>query len=78
MQLQHPFLQDSSAAGKQFFVSGEPFLIRGAQLQNSSLTSADFMNKIWPKLVQANINTVLGCVIWEMTEPEEESSTSMN
>ncbi|KAF4636660.1 hypothetical protein G7Y89_g1426 [Cudoniella acicularis] len=71
MQLQLPFLQDSAATGKQFFVNGEPFLIRGAQLQNSSLTSAEFMLEIWPKLVQANINTVLGCVPWEMIEPEE-------
>jgi beta-galactosidase GanA len=71
MQLQLPFLQDSPAAGKQFLVNGEPFLIRGAQLQNSSLTSADFMNEIWPKLAQAHINTVLGCVTWEMAEPEE-------
>lgn len=71
MQLQLPFLRDSTASGKQFFVNGEPFLIRGAQLQNSSLTSADYMNEIWPKLAEAHINTVLGCVTWEMIEPEE-------
>jgi beta-galactosidase GanA len=56
---------------KQLVVQGRPFLIRGAELQNSSFTSAKFMREIWPSLVDINLNTVLGCVTWEMIEPEE-------
>jgi beta-galactosidase GanA len=29
------------------------------------------MNDIWPKLAEAHINTILGCVPWEMIELEE-------
>lgn len=42
-----------------------------AELQNSSLTSAKYMREAWPKLVKANINTVLGCVTWEQIEAKE-------
>lgn len=70
MQLTTPSLQDSPS-GKELVVNGRPFLIRGAELQNSSITSADYMEDIWPKLAAASINTVLGCVSWEMIEPEE-------
>ena len=56
---------------KQLIVGGEPFLVLGAELQNSSLTSASFMQSVWPKLTAANINTALGCATWEQIEPEE-------
>lgn len=45
--------------------------MRAAELQNSSLSSSEFMSKQWQKLVDTNINTVLGSVTWEMIEPEE-------
>lgn len=70
MQLKIPSLHDSPA-GKQLFVNGEAFLIRGAELHNSSMSSADFMKGVWPKLTAAHINTVLGGVPWDMIEPEE-------
>lgn len=44
----------------------------GAELQNSSMTSAEHMKDIWPKLVDDNINTVLGCVTWEQIEARED------
>jgi beta-galactosidase GanA len=56
---------------KQLYVNGKPFLIRGAELQNSSMTSADYVKDIWPRLVETNVNTVLGCVTWLQTEPME-------
>ena len=52
-------------------VNGKPFLMLGAELQNSSMTSADYMKATWPKLKAMNINTILGCVTWEMIEPNE-------
>jgi beta-galactosidase GanA len=56
---------------KQLVVNGRPFLSLAAELQNSSMTSAEFMQPIWQKLVDTNINTVLGCVTWEDIEPVE-------
>ncbi|KAH8760438.1 glycoside hydrolase superfamily [Diaporthe sp. PMI_573] len=58
---------------KQLIVNGRPFLIRGGELQNSSLTSVEYMEPVWQKMKDTNINTLLGCVTWEMIEPEEGS-----
>lgn len=56
---------------KQLIVKGRPFLMRAGELQNSSLTSVEYMEPVWQKMVDTNINTLLGCVTWEMIEPEE-------
>jgi GH35 family endo-1,4-beta-xylanase len=65
-----PHLQQYGST-KQLFVDGKPFLMLGAELQNSSLSSAEYMSEVWPKMVATNINTVLGAVTWEVVEPEE-------
>lgn len=57
--------------GHQLIVNGQPFLVIGGELQNSSLTSAEYMDDVWQKLVDTHLNTVLGCVTWEMIEPVE-------
>lgn len=57
---------------QQLVVNGKPFLSLAAELQNSSMTSAEYMEPIWQKLVDTNINTVLGCVTWEDIEPVED------
>lgn len=62
---------EKTANSKQFIVNGKPFLILGAELQNSSMTSAAYMSTVWQKLANTNINTVLGCVTWEDIEPIE-------
>jgi GH35 family endo-1,4-beta-xylanase len=65
-----PHLQKTEKS-QQLIVNGKPFLVLGAELQNSSMTSAEYMHTIWQKLVDTNINTVLGCVTWEDIEPIE-------
>lgn len=55
----------------QLFVHDEPFLMRAGEIHNSSSSSARWMSKVWPQLVENNINTVLAAVSWEMIEPEE-------
>ncbi|KAI1008319.1 hypothetical protein LB504_002085 [Fusarium proliferatum] len=57
---------------KQLIVHGRPFLVRGGELQNSSLSSVEYMEPVWQKMVAMNINTLLGCVTWDMIEPEED------
>ncbi|KAN0095976.1 glycoside hydrolase family 35 protein [Hyaloscypha variabilis] len=62
---------EKTANSQQLIVNGKPFLILGAELQNSSMTSAAYMDTVWQKLVDTNINTVLGCVTWEDIEATE-------
>lgn len=61
----------SVGGSRQLHVRGKPFLILGGELQNSSLTSAEYMEPVWQRLLDSHINTVLGCVTWELIEPAE-------
>lgn len=65
-----PYLSQTEGS-RQLLVHDEPFLILAGELQNSSLSSAEYMDTAWQNLVNMNINTVLGCVTWEMIEPVE-------
>jgi len=51
--------------------NGQPFFLRAAELQNSSFSSVEYMEKIWPKLVAQHVNTALGPIAWEDIEPVE-------
>ncbi|KAF2516737.1 GH35 family beta-galactosidase [Flavobacterium foetidum] len=55
----------------QLIVNEKPFLIRGGELGNSSATSMESMETIWPKLADMNLNTVLTPIYWELIEKEE-------
>ena len=55
----------------QLIVDDKPFLILGGELGNSSFTSMEYMEPIWPKLKTMNMNTVLAPVYWELIEPVE-------
>lgn len=72
MTLKHQIPQlQKTEGGAQLYVHGKPFLMLPAELQNSSLTSAEYMDTVWQKLADTNINTILGCVTWENIEPVE-------
>ncbi|MBN2441196.1 MAG: DUF5597 domain-containing protein, partial [Spirochaetales bacterium] len=47
------------------------FLILGGELGNSSASSPEYMEKIWPGLAEMNLNTLLVPVYWELMEPEQ-------
>ena len=55
----------------QLVVEGTPFIMLGGELHNSSASSLQYMEPIWPKLRALNLNTVLATVSWELFEPEE-------
>jgi hypothetical protein len=55
----------------QLYVEGKPFLMLGGELHNSSSSSLDYMQPIWPRLASMNLNTVLTPVSWELIEPQE-------
>src|SRR5215471_13283356 len=56
----------------QLIVDGKPFLVLAGELGNSSSSSLEYMQPIWPKLARMNLNTVLVPVSWELIEPVEE------
>src|SRR3954462_14139268 len=62
------FLKQGTAT--QLMVAGQPFLIRGGELGNSS-GEPDYLKKSWPKLKAMNLNTVVAPVYWDVIEPVE-------
>ncbi len=57
----------------QLIVDGRPFLVIGGELHNSSSSSSAYMQPIWQRMRDLNINTVLTPVSWELIEPTEGS-----
>jgi beta-galactosidase GanA len=55
----------------QLIVDGKPFLALAGELGNNSATSLEYMKPVWPKLVEAKLNTVLAGVSWAQIEPQE-------
>jgi len=55
----------------QLVVDGKPFLILGGELLNSSSSSREHMQAVWPRLAAMSLNTVLTPVSWDMIEPAE-------
>ena len=52
------------------FVDGEPYLMLGAQVNNSSAWPA-MLPKVWPAIEYLHANTVEMPVYWEQFEPEQ-------
>src|SRR4051794_24795197 len=65
-----PHLEKNGPATR-LVVDGKPFLMLGGELHNSSASSLEYMQPIWPRLAKLNLNTVLATVSWELLEPEE-------
>jgi hypothetical protein len=55
----------------QLIVDGKPFLMLAGETGNSSASSLEYLNTIWPKAVKMNLNTLLVPVYWDLIEPEE-------
>lgn len=66
-----PRLEHLPNGTHHLLVDGAPYLLRAAELNNSSLSSGRYMMDVWPRLVHGNVNTVLGSVSWEQIEPDE-------
>lgn len=62
---------ESTQGFKRLIVNNKPFLSLAGELHNSSSSSLEYMDSIWPRLVQMNLNTVLTPVSWELVEPKE-------
>ena len=57
----------------QLIVNGQPFLILGGELGNSSAGTAEQADVIIPRLRSLHVNTILMPVAWEQIEPKEGS-----
>lgn len=56
---------------KQLEVDGRPWLILGGELGNSSASAPQDVAKIFPRLKELGLNTVLVPAYWDLIEPEE-------
>jgi beta-galactosidase GanA len=65
-----PHLEKQGAAVR-LIVGGQPMLVLGGELGNSSASSEAYMAPHWPRLKQMHLNTVLAPVSWELVEPLE-------
>ncbi len=55
----------------QLMVDGKPFLLLGGELGNSSASSVEDIERIFPKLQRMGLNTVLVPAYWDLIEPTE-------
>ncbi|MGA2849110.1 MAG: DUF5597 domain-containing protein [Terracidiphilus sp.] len=60
-----------SPTGGQLIVNGQPYLILGGELGNSSAGAAAQADTTLPRIAQMHVNTVLMPVAWEQIEPTE-------
>ncbi|MGR3811908.1 GH35 family beta-galactosidase [Jiulongibacter sp. NS-SX5] len=67
---QKPYLKTTGNT-TQLMVDGQPFLIRGGELGNSTASTIENMKPVWEKLTAMNLNTVLIPIYWELIEPKE-------
>ena len=65
-----PRLQKQGSA-TQLIVDGKPFLALAGELANNAGTSVENMKSIWPRIKEANLNSVLVGVSWAQVEPVE-------
>jgi hypothetical protein len=61
-------MQDGAS---QLIVDGQPFLLLGGELGNSSAGTAVQADSILPRLAKLHFNTVLMPVAWDQIEPQE-------
>lgn len=66
-----PSLQKNEHGAWQFMVDGKPFTMLAGELHNSSTGSSYYMDPIWKRMADKNLNTVIAPVNWELLEPEE-------
>ena len=55
----------------RLIVHGKPFIMIAGELHNSSASNLEYMEKVWLKVQELNLNTVLLPISWEQFEPEE-------
>ncbi|MCW0483971.1 DUF5597 domain-containing protein [Gaoshiqia sediminis] len=67
---QLPYLQKNNGTVK-LIVDDKPFIMLAGELHNSTGSSIEYMDGLWSKMADLNLNTVLPTASWELIEPEE-------
>jgi beta-galactosidase GanA len=62
-----PHLEKQGTATR-LLVHGNPFLMLGGELHNSSTSDPGFMRPIWKRMADKHLNTVIAPVSWELIE----------
>lgn len=65
-----PHLEKRGAA-TQLIVDGKPSLVSGGETDNTASSDLAYMDTVWPKLVRANLNTVLVGIGWDRRRREQ-------
>ncbi len=68
---QIPFLKNNEFNATQLIVHGKPFLMLTGEANNSSGSGIAHMEKTMKSLKDANLNSMLVSVSWEIIEPKE-------
>lgn len=55
----------------KFIVDDRPFICIAGELSNTASTDPESTKAVFARLAQANLNTILTTVSWDMVEPEE-------
>ncbi len=62
---------EGTGADRRLTLNGEPFIILGGELGNSTASSAAEVEYHFPRLKAMGLNTVLAPAYWDLLEPEE-------
>jgi hypothetical protein len=56
---------EKRGAATRLIVGGKPYLVLAGETDNTASSRGEYMNSVWPKLVKANLNTVLVGIGWD-------------
>ncbi len=62
---------DKNGVAPKLIVDGQPMLVIGGELGNSTATCPEDIERIFPKLKRMELNTILVPAYWDLMEPEE-------
>lgn len=61
---------DVSIRDRQLCIDGEPFLVLGGEMRNSSASTIRGLDRVWETCASLRLNTALVAVPWDLIEPE--------
>jgi len=62
---------DRSGPCARLVVDGKPVILLGAEVENSSSSSLEYMEQVWPRLRQIGAHAAYVPITWESLEPSE-------
>ena len=65
-----PHLEKQGEASR-LVVNGKPFLLISGELHNSTCGGFEYMQPVWKRMADKNLNSVIATVSWELVEPVE-------